>query len=569
MRSTGLSPAPRVSAARGLALGMLLAGAALTLGLASCTSMGVAPYYPNGRAVAPGTVTGIFGAVPPGAIPPYLLAAQPPETPGSTETYDRIVENGFITVAQTPLSTFSTDVDTAAYSNVRRFLNAGQMPPKDAVRLEEMINYFDYDYPQPQSPHPISVTTEVAECPWNEGHQLVRVGLKGRVIDRKEMPPRNFVFLVDVSGSMDAPNRLPLVKTALAMLVEQLTARDRVAIVTYAGDAGLALPSTPGNDQRKIHRALSALKAGGSTNGGEGIRMAYRVAREHLIKGGLNRVILATDGDFNVGVTSADELLKLIEGQRKAGVDLTVLGFGMGNLRDATMEKLADHGNGHYAYIDSKREAQRVFVEQGAALITIARDVKVQVEFNPRQVASYRLLGYENRLMKAEDFNNEKKDAGDVGAGHTVTALYEVVPAGKVGSPGVDPLRYQQTAAQLTPAAESGELMTVKVRYRDPSAETSTLLTLPVYNFSRKFTEAPQDFRFAAAVAAFGMLLRDSEHKGTATYAKVREVARSAKGHDLHGHRAEFVRLVETAERLAGARGGYLTYQRVLGGIGP
>lgn len=529
-------------------------GALCMLTLAAChNTPGMLGYMASGGAASRGvpTLTPAMANAAVGAVPPIpLIYPKPAEEPKSTEEYARIEENGFQAVVKEPLSTFAIDVDTASYSNVRRMLNEKSLPPKDAVRIEEMVNYFTYDYPEPKGA-PISLTTEVAQCPWNKNHQLVRIGLRGRSIPRSEMPPRNFVFLIDVSGSMSGDNRLPLVKKSLDMLAEQLSARDRVAIVTYAGDAGLKLPSTPGNNYQKISKVLKSLNAGGSTHGSEGIQLAYKVAQESFIPGGLNRVILATDGDFNVGVTSQDELVKLIEEKRKSNIYLTILGFGMGNLRDATMEKLADHGNGHYAYIDSEKEARRVFVEQGAALITIAKDVRVQVEFNPRHAASYRLVGYENRLMEAKDFNNDKKDAGEMGAGHTVTALYEVVPAGSVGGPGVDPLKYQKTPLETTTAAESNELLTIKVRYKEPEAETSQLITLPVLNSTRPFADATTDFRFAASVATFGMLLRDSPHKGEMTYAKTAELARGALGRDGHGHRAEFVRLVEAAGRLA------------------
>lgn len=487
------------------------------------------------------------------ATPPArMIPAVPVDQSAAAESYERIQENKFLTVTEEPLSTFSIDVDTASYSNVRRFLNDGQLPPPDAVRIEELINYFAYDYPQPQPPQPICMNTEVCECPWNKEHQLVRIGLKGKTITRAEMPRRNFVFLIDVSGSMDGENRLSLVKKSLEMLVEQLTDKDRVAIVTYAGDAGLRLASTPGNEYRKITKVIHGLTAGGSTNGGEGIHLAYKIARENFMPGGLNRVILATDGDFNVGVTSRDELVKLVEEQRKNNICLTVLGYGMGNLRDDNLEKLADCGDGHYAYIDLVKEARRVFVEQGAALITIARDVKIQVEFNPKQVSTYRLLGYENRLLKAEDFNNDEKDAGDMGAGHTVTALYEVVPAGRTFTAAkIDALKYQQPPVVLTAAADSGELLTLKLRYKEPESEQSKLLNVPVQHSTRPFTEASADMRFAAAVAGFGMLLRNSQHRGELSYHDVRHMAEEGRGRDVNGHRAEFLRLVEIAQSLA------------------
>jgi Ca-activated chloride channel family protein len=469
----------------------------------------------------------------------------------NTASYAHIVDNPFRTVANAPLSTFSIDVDTASYSNVRRFLlQDRRLPPPDAVRLEELVNYFPYAYPRPVDNRPVAFTLDVAECPWRPQHHLVRIALAAKKIDPREMPPRNFVFLIDTSGSMDAPNRLPLLKSALKLLVEQLTWRDRVAIVAYAGTAGLVLPSTPGDDKRSILAAIDRLNAAGSTNGGEGIVLAYRIAQANFLKGGVNRVILGTDGDFNVGVTSEGALVRLIEEKRKSGVFLTVLGFGMGNLKDATLEKLASHGNGHYAYIDTEAEARKVFVEQGAALVTVAKDVKIQVEFNPRRVAGYRLLGYENRLLRDQDFNNDGKDAGDMGAGHTVTALYEIVPAGKpVPAPGVDPLRYQ-VPAELAPAAESEEWLTVKLRYKDADAQTSKLLSQALTGKSCKFAEAPSDFRFAAAVASFAMLLRKSPHRGETSYAMVRQQAGNALGADPNGHRAELLRLVAAAQEI-------------------
>jgi Ca-activated chloride channel family protein len=481
-----------------------------------------------------------------------MLPEPPPDKVHNTEAYDHIVENAFLAADRNPLSTFSIDVDTASYSNVRRFLLAeNRLPPPDAVRLEELINYFPYAYPAPKGEHPVAFTLDIAGCPWNAKHHLVRIGLMAQRLDPTKLPPRNLVFLVDTSGSMNAPNRLPLLKKSLEMLVDQLTERDRVSLVAYAGSAGLVLPPTPGSDRAAIRAAIARLQAGGSTNGGEGIVLAYRTAEESFLKGGLNRVILGTDGDFNVGVTSQGDLVRLIEDKRKTGVYLSILGFGMGNLKDSTMEKLAHHGNGHYAYIDSEAEARKVFVEQGAALVTVAKDVKLQVEFNPRRVAGYRLLGYENRLLAHQDFNNDAKDAGDMGAGHTVTALYEVVPAGQpLPAHGVDPLKYQQPAVPSR-AADNGEWLTVKLRYKDPDAETSKLLAQSLEGPAWKVGDAAPDFRFAAAVAAFGMLLRNSEYRGEASWAGVRELARSGLGDDPHGHRAEFLRLVDAAERLA------------------
>ena len=468
------------------------------------------------------------------------------------ESYGVIDENPFLEAARAPLSTFSIDVDTASYSNVRRFLNDGQLPPKDAVRVEELINYFSYDYPQPAGAAPFSVTTEVADCPWDTRHRLVHIGLQGRRVASENLPPANLVFLVDVSGSMQPANRLPLVKTSLRMLAEQLTARDRVAVVVYAGTSGLALPSTPGDRKGDILGAIDRLEAGGSTNGGEGIHLAYRVAEENFIKGGINRVLLATDGDFNVGVTSENELVRLIEEKRRGGVFLSVLGYGRGNLKDSTMESLADKGNGNYAYIDTEGEARKVLGEQlGGTLHTIAKDVKIQVEFNPRTVAGYRLVGYENRLLRDRDFNDDTKDAGEIGAGHTVTALYEVVPAGqKVENPGVDELKYGRQEAP-TGEMRGGELMTVKLRYKEPDGEESRLLSVAVADSNASHQNASENLKFSSAVAQFGMLLRGSRYKGDATYDSALRLARASAGADLRGHRAEFVNLVERAKTLS------------------
>ena len=472
----------------------------------------------------------------------------------NTEAYDRVSDNEWIKVSDRPLSTFSTDVDTASYSNVRRFLNQGQAPPQDAVRIEELINYFTFNYPEPRDGTPIAVTTAMGDCPWNASHRLALIGIQARRIDASQMPPRNLVFLIDVSGSMFEPNKLPLVKASLAMLAPNLTDKDRVAIVVYAGNTGLVLPSTSGSDTPAILDALYRLEAGGSTNGGDGLILAYKVAQQHFIAGGVNRVILATDGDFNVGVTDQGSLLRLIEDKRRSGVALSVLGFGMGNVKDSTMEKLADAGNGNYSYIDSLSEAQKVLVEQaGGTLVTVAKDVKLQVEFNPRAVAAYRLIGYENRLLKDQDFNNDQKDAGDMGAGHSVTALYELVPAGQsFDVPSIDPLKYQRPAV-LSRASSSDEAMTVKIRYKQPDADTSALMTVAVGSGATPSAE----IGFAAAVAEFGMLLRNSEFKGSASYRQVLELARQFKGEDRHGHRAEFIRLVGAAEgvsRLRAAR---------------
>jgi Ca-activated chloride channel family protein len=467
----------------------------------------------------------------------------------NTEAYDHIADNAFLVVADSPLSTFSIDVDTASYANVRRFLRMGSLPPKDAVRIEEMLNYFTYDYPAPRDQAPFSVTTEVGPCPWAEGHELVLIGLQGRRLAEGQLPPRNLVFLVDVSGSMNDPAKLPLVKAGLSMLADTLTARDRVSIVVYAGASGLVLPPTAGDHAGEIRAALSELEAGGSTAGGAGIVLAYEVAARNFVAGGVNRVILATDGDFNVGITSPGDLVRLIEEKRRSGVFLSVLGFGTGNLKDSTMEKLADSGNGNYAYIDSLAEARKVLVQQaGGTLVTIAKDVKIQVEFDPRRVAAYRLIGYENRVLTARDFNDDAKDAGEIGAGHSVTALYEVVPAGqRIDLPGVDPLKYQGPRTAPAAAPED-ELMTVKLRYKEPDGERSRLLAVAVKDAA--MGPSP-NLTLSTAVAGFGMLLRDSEHKGSLTYEQVLALAREARGEDAGGYRSELVKLVELAQGLS------------------
>ena len=478
-----------------------------------------------------------------------LGQAQPQEL--DTEEYDVIQENPFLAVSHNPLSTFSIDVDPASYSNVRRFIRDGRAPPRDAVRIEEMLNYFSYDYPDPRGPHPFAVVTEVAPAPWNPRHQLVHVGLQGRRMPMEDLPPSNLVFLVDVSGSMQSPDKLPLVQASLRLLVEELGPRDRVALVVYAGAAGLVLPSTPGSEKGTILEAIDRLQAGGSTAGAQGIRLAYDVARRHHLQGGNNRVILATDGDFNVGISSQSELVQLIEEKRAQGTFLTVLGFGTGNLADARMEQIADHGNGNYAYIDGLLEARKVLVqEMGGTLFTIAKDVKLQVEFNPQRVRAYRLIGYENRLLRDEDFADDRKDAGELGAGHSVTALYEVVPVGvdDVDLGEVPELRYQRPGSEPV-VAFSGELMNVSLRYKQPDGAESVLLAHPVQAPGRA-RRTSDDFRFAAAVAAFGMLLRDSEHCGASTLQSVLSLARGAVGEDPHGHRREFIALVEEYGRI-------------------
>jgi Ca-activated chloride channel family protein len=486
------------------------------------------------------------------AVPPLAAAAEPwrqQSGPWNTEAYARIEENRFLPVVSSPVSTFSIDVDAASYSNVRRFLAQGTLPPADAVRLEEMVNYFSYRYPDRAGEHPFGLIADAGPCPWADDHRLVRVALQARRVDTGELPPSNLVFLIDVSGSMQSPDKLPLVKRAFRALVQELRPRDRVAIVVYAGAAGLVLPSTPGSRKGEILDALERLEAGGSTAGGAGLTLAYDVAREHFLAGGNNRVILATDGDFNVGVSSDAEMIRLVERRREDGTFLTVLGFGSGNLKDTKMEQMADHGNGHYAYIDSYAEARKVFVREfGGTLFTVAKDVKIQVEFNPAKVQAYRLLGYENRLLAREDFADDRKDAGELGAGQAVTALYEVVPVGaEPVALADDGLTYQDVSVRPS-ARRSGDLFTVRVRYKLPAGSDSRLFTRPVADRER---EPDQDFRFASAVAGFAMLLRDSEHRGTLTYDRVIALARDARGDDPEGYRAELVHLVETARDLA------------------
>ncbi|MBC8042537.1 MAG: VWA domain-containing protein [Rhizobacter sp.] len=471
-----------------------------------------------------------------------------PETAFNTEEYGVIVENEFLDAKENALSTFSIDVDAASYANMRRFLTQGAMPPKDAVRTEELVNYFDYDYPEPDDEHPFSITTEMAECPWNSRHKLVHIGLQGKRIATENLPPSNIVFLIDVSGSMEDENKLPLLRQAFALLAGQLREKDRVSMVVYAGSAGVVLPPTSGANKRKILEALEKLQAGGSTAGGEGIELAYKIAKENFIEDGNNRVILATDGDFNVGTSSDGDLVRLIEKKRESGIFLTVLGFGMGNYKDSKMEQLADKGNGNSAYIDNIMEAQKVLVSEfGGTLFTIAKDVKIQVEFNPAKVQDYRLVGYENRMLKKEDFNDDKKDAGEIGSGHSVTALYEIVPVGaEAKSKPVDPLKYQ--AKQQ--ASETDEMMTVKFRYKDPKGSTSKLITKVLKDESRALLQTSENFRFSAAVAEFSHILRDSKFKGEATYAEVLALAKGAKGRDDQGYRAEFIRLVQMAQSL-------------------
>ncbi|WP_299986820.1 von Willebrand factor type A domain-containing protein [uncultured Pontibacter sp.] len=502
------------------------------------------------RAIA-GKVAGVFSGRNRAENMSYAAAPVFDAEPFShnTENYDFIKENSFLDAQKNPLSTFSIDVDNASYSNLRRFLNQGQRPPVDAVRIEEMVNYFNYDYPQPSGDTPFSVTTELSACPWNKDNQLLHIGLQGKRVATDQLPPSNLVFLIDVSGSMFSPDKLPLVKAGLKLLVEELRPQDQVSIVVYAGAAGLVLPSTSGKEKKKIITALDQLEAGGSTAGGAGINLAYKVAEENFVKGGNNRVILASDGDFNVGVSSDSELQRLIEKKRETGVFLTVLGFGTGNLKDSRMEQLANKGNGNYAYIDNIREAQKVFVNEfGGTLFTIAKDVKLQLEFNPAKVKAYRLIGYENRALANEEFNDDKKDAGDMGSGHTVTALYEIVPVGASSDTQagqVDELKYQKTTVDPK-AKRTDEMLTMKLRYKEPDGETSRLMTTTVSSQAIPVTQTSDNFRFSAAVAACGMLLRDSEFKGNASFPMVMELAKNARGKDEEGYRIEFINLVKS-----------------------
>ena len=474
----------------------------------------------------------------------------PPSRAFNTEAYDLITDNPFRSVLDHPLSTFAIDVDRASYANVRRFLSSYQLPPKDAVRIEELVNYFDYDYPDPEGDAPFSVSFEQMECPWKSDHQLVRIGLEGREIEVEARPPTNLVFLLDVSGSMEPENKLPLVKRSMKMLTAQLGSSDQIAIVVYAGASGLALDSTPGSRKADILGALDRLEAGGSTNGGEGIQLAYAVAERQFIEGGVNRVLLATDGDFNVGVTNRGDLVRLIEEKARKKIFLSVLWFGMDNYKDATLEELADKGNGNYAYIDGFPEARKVLVrEMSGTLVTIAKDVKIQVEMNPARVKAYRLIGYENRLLAKEDFNDDRKDAGEIGAGHRVTALYELVPSGtEQDLPSVDELRYQRPVA-LQEAASSKELMTVKLRYKEPEGDTSRLLSFVL--FDDEVSRPSRDFQFASAVAAFGMILRESPFRGDADWDFVKKLARSGVGPDPNGYRREFLELVDLAREVS------------------
>lgn len=474
----------------------------------------------------------------------------------NTESYAGIEENGYQLVKNNPLSTFSIDVDRASYSNVRRFLNNGSLPPKDAVRVEEMINYFDYDYPDPTGEYPIAIHTELTRAPWDEEKQLLHIGVQAKRIDKEELPPSNLVFLIDVSGSMQSANKLPLLKSSLNMLVDELRPEDRAAMVVYAGAAGLVLESTPGNQKEKIKAAINALEAGGSTAGGAGIKLAYQEAQANFMKKGNNRVILASDGDFNVGASSDGEMEDLIELKREEGVYLTVLGFGMGNYKDSMMETLADHGNGNYAYIDNLSEARKTLIgEFGATLFTVAKDVKIQVEFNPEVVAEYRLVGYDNRLLDEEDFNDDKKDAGEMGAGHTVTAIYEIIPVGSSSGRSVDPLRYQTEKEQSVSFVQRpDETAWVKLRYKQPDENTSTRMEHIVSNEPQALENASERVHWSASIAAFGMKLRDSEYVQEMDYRSIIELAKSGLGADPNGYRSEAIQLMRNAQRLSSNR---------------
>lgn len=514
------------------------------------------------RKAVTGSVSTLYGAPPSSAyyqpvydqIQQYRTDKDGIKEDFNREGYDKITENRFLKVTDNPLSTFSIDVDAASYSNIRRFLNQGQLPPAGAVRIEEMVNYFTYQYPQPVKNEPFSINTEISDAPWNKDHKLVLIGLQGKKIPTENLPASNLVFLIDVSGSMQDPLKLPLVKASMKMLVDQLREEDKISMVVYAGAAGLVLEPTSGDEKTKIKDAIDKLEAGGSTAGGAGIKLAYKTARENFVKGGNNRVILCTDGDFNVGESSDDAMERMIEQERKSGVFLTVLGYGMGNYQDAKMQKLADKGNGNHAYIDGISEAKKVLVNEfGGTLFTIAKDVKLQVEFNPAKVQGYRLIGYENRMLAKEDFNDDKKDAGELGSGHTVTALYEVIPVGLKSDflQKVDSLKYQKNTAPLISSSQTEEILTVKFRYKAPDGDVSKLIEHPVLDKQVALTKTSDNFRFAAAVAQFGLLLRESEYKSAASYDNVLNLARKAKGYDEEGYRSEFVRLVESARLLA------------------
>ena len=482
---------------------------------------------------------------------PQMPPRMAPEAISDNEEYKSEKEIGFKATDKDPQTTFSIDVDRAAYTNIRRFImQNGQLPPKDAVRIEEMINYFDYNYAQPKGKDPINIETEISDSPWNKGLKILHIGLQAKTISTDNLPASNLVFLIDVSGSMSDQNKLPLVKTAFKLLTDQLREQDHVAIVVYAGAAGLVLPSTSGKEKNKIKDALDNLSAGGSTAGGAGIELAYKVASDNFVKGGNNRVILATDGDFNVGVSSSEGLEKLVENKRKSGTFLSVLGFGMGNYKDSKMETLSDKGNGNYAYIDNLLEAEKVFVKEfGGTLFTVAKDVKLQLEFNPKYVKAYRLIGYENRALANEDFKNDSKDAGEMGSGHTVTAIYEIIPAGVESRFLPDKFKYQQFT-QTFMGSNSEEVCTVKIRYKQPDSDKSVQLEEVVKDTHVALEKTSENFRFSSAVAEFGLLLRNSEFKGSANYEQVLNLAKNAFGKDSEGYRAEFLKLVKTAKLL-------------------
>lgn len=488
-------------------------------------------------------------------MPPEPLPEEPIDPNMNTEEYDHIEDNPFLAAKKNPLSTFSIDVDKASYSNTRRYIEQmNDLPPAGAVRIEEMVNYFNYDYPQPTGQHPFSITTEVANAPWNEAHQLVHIGLQGKELNYDDVKPSNLVFLIDASGSMNAQNKLPLLKRSLKLLLDELGDQDRIAIVAYAGAAGEILPSTPATERKRILNALDELEAGGSTAGGQGIGLAYKIATQNLLPDGNNRIILATDGDFNVGPSSRSALIDMITEQRQQNdIYLTICGFGMGNYKDGSMEAISNAGNGNYFYIDNIREAQKVFVrDMRANMFTLAKDVKIQIEFNPALVKAYRLIGYENRVMPNQDFNDDTKDAGELGAGHTVTALYEIIPVGsssnqKIG--GTDALKYQET--QISPSAsQSDELMTVKFRYKPLKSDKSILITEPLKKQQQDWKNSSENFRFAAAVAGFGMILRDSPYKGKSSFSLVQQLGKGALGDDPDNERLEFLQLVKSAEAL-------------------
>ena len=478
-----------------------------------------------------------------------MILSSPPQQ-RNAETYKEIKENSFVAVAQQPVTTFSADVDRAAYANVRRIIGYGQIPPKDAVRIEEMVNYFDYDYPAPEegSVSPLRVSPELAPAPWNPNHLLLRIGLQAKKIDLAQAPPSNIVFLIDVSGSMDEENKLPLLQSSFKLLLGQLRPDDKVAIVTYANGTKVALPSTRVKDKEKIIKVLDNLYASGGTSGGRGIQLAYEQAQKSFIKNGNNRIILATDGDFNIGINNTTDLEKFIEKQRESGIYMSVLGFGIGNYRDDMAETIADKGNGNYAYIDNITEAKKVLInELSGTLFAVAKDVKLQLEFNPKYVKEYKLIGYENRMLANEDFTNDKKDAGEIGAGHTVTALYELVPSdGKVAQS----LRYQ--SQELNEKGKGNELGFLKIRYKDPKVKDakSVEITEPLVFNKKALKETSTDYRFAASVAEFGILLRDNSNKANATYDQVIELAEGAIGKDPEGYRKEFVRLVKSVKML-------------------